>query len=1373
MPTSKSKSVILCSLISGLAALSGCSDSDPADVSFKEVDTSEVPTNIVPNSDLSQSSTEWTGWGAEVDETNGVLAEFALAPTLGEGGNSLKTSVANVEADSQPDDVVAGPSDVTVTPGQAYGVAAYVQGPTCGLTRFIVNPEGNTDPELYLADENIFLTGEPQMVEFYFQVPEGVNTIDMPVQMGFADNVGGEFFFDRIVAMPIPVMPQIEEGNVARNSNFEASDTDINVDGSWGQSGTGATFSLHTVPEDAQSGNNSVRVVFDENVGSGNPWDIEAGPIGVPVVSGWTYEFSAWFKGEPGAVVNFLIQNPTAYNVFAEQRVENFTDEWQEVRFEATITGTNVVRLYAQYNFPDNSNKTIYIDNIRLIPPDTCPYAATPPNLVSTNPALFEYNHVVNGGFEDDLLETLGWATTSDNGAAAQFEMQIVGDEINRTLVNNGYQSLKTTVTAVTNNPTDVQVGPADLYVVPGQTYIYSGFVRGPVGSEASFTTILPDAPSTSMEEVVVSFNNLWRQVTFDFVVPDTAPVLTPEELAEAGFAGDEVLTRLSMVVNLGYPENEGKHIYLDDFTLLPNAIRNGDLEDSANTAPGWTTHSASDYASFILDSTVAHTGTNSLRTNFGISVADAVEDEESGAQIFLISPDDVRTGIENISVAEGRRYFVSARVNGEAGSRLKLSVTTMDGTELASTGGGDEDEDGISDGVELGGGAQEITFPVNVPAGVNAVNLIAQMGYPTNALRTIYLDTFRLVSQIPPPPRAKANLVANSGLESGGTTGWNGNGATITAVNTANAVYSGRYGLHVTERSATWASAQYDLTDVGLEPGGNYFASAWVKVDGDASDVIGMTLQINYEGDGSDTDYVGIVNSGDADTLDWTRLSGVFTFAPDEGKTVTGIRVYIEASQAGTSYYIDDLFVTKVLNTNGGFETGDISGWQAAGATVAATMTDVRSGTYAAHVTGRTESWNSAQYDMRDIGLVPGRTYLISSWVKTDGVTAENIKMTMEYVDAGESPQYRTLAQSSDTLEWVQLSNTYTHIPDGDISTLKVYFEADSATGSYFIDDLIITEYVPPVSVITNGDLELGNTEGWVPSGATLAMATWPEGGAHTGFFGLRVADRTMNWNSAQYPLMELELESGTSYQASVWVKIASETGTSDTLNLTLLLNDGRANPYINVASATVTSDGWTQLVGTFDYAPTGDVTDLRLYIEASGATTSYFIDDLVVAPNFAANGGLEASSTVATGWNGAGATISLDTATKRFGERSLFVSGRTENWNSAQFDLTTSGMEPGKTYEISAWVKIEGDIADVIKMTLESRAAEAETSTYTLLDDASETMNWVKLSTQYVFGYEEMPEVFKVYFEANLPASSYYVDALVITEVDEIYTH
>src|SRR5690606_38261560 len=128
---------------------------------------------------------------------------------------------------------------------------------------------------------------------------------------------------------------------------------------------------------------------------------------------------------------------------------------------------------------------------------------------------------------------------------------------------------------------------------------------------------------------------------------------------------------------------------------------------------------------------------------------------------VFLMELDDVWAGVENIPVLGGRKYYVSARFNGDAGARVKLLLISTDGaTEFGSASGEDGDEDGQPDGVELTGGWQEVTFAANVPEGVEEVSLIAQMGYPTNATRTINLDTFRLVSQIPPVPSTRANLV-------------------------------------------------------------------------------------------------------------------------------------------------------------------------------------------------------------------------------------------------------------------------------------------------------------------------------------------------------------------------------------------------------------------------------------------------------------------------------------------------------------------------------------------------------------------------------------------------------------------------------------
>lgn len=1375
MPISTPRSIVVCSVLAGLLVLSGCSDDKPANVSFQDVDRSIAPGNVVPNSDLSESGTEWTGWLADFVDDNGALASFALeSPGANQPGNSLRTSVINVEAASTPDEILAGPLAVPVTPGQAYGVGAFVEGPTCGVARFVVHAAG--DPENILAEEEIFLTGEPQAFDYYFQVPdEGVTSVDLPVQLAFADNMGGQVSIDRIVAISTVMPRPAAEGNVATNSNFEESDDSISIEfelrgetrQSWSNSETpNATFTLVSDSEEAQDGNNFVQIDFG-SVGSGNPWDIEAGPANVPVTMGWTYTFSAWIKGDEGARANFLVQNPGQFNVFNQQEV-TVTSEWQEVRFDATITGTNVVRLFTQYNFPENANKTIYIDNIKLIPPDTCPYAPVVPNLVSGNADLFEYDHVVNGGLEDSDSELPGWNTQVTGAAEAEFAVQTV-DIINRTLVNSGDRSLKVTVIAAGDNASDIQAGPTDLFVVPGQTYIYSGFARGAEGTQANFTAALQGAPYTIFEEQSVSFNNLWRQVVFEFTVPADAPVLTAEELSEARFPSDAVVTRMRMAVNMSYPENVGKRILLDEFTLLPNAAVNGDLENSDSEAVGWTMQAMPDtLASFELDSTESHTGNNSLRVEIpGILDAE------------LISLEDIQAGIADISVESGRTYYVSARVKASAASQVKmlLSSTESPYEEFGSVGG-DLNDDSLPEGFAVTTDWQEITFEAEIPEGVETVRLMAQMGFAANSIRTLYLDSFKVVSQIPPAPAAEtANLVSNGGLENGRADGWNENNATIAVTTSPEGVRSGNFGLHVTDRTENWHSAQYNLMNAGLEDGSRYLASVWVKVDGDTEDNLKLSLQINYD-DGTEV-ITTVSETGVAGTLGWTQLTGFFNH-PSEA--IADIKLYIEAEKANTRYFIDDLFVTRMYTPNGDLELGDITGWVNSGdAQIAIAMDEVHSGTYSLHVTGRTEGWHSAQYDLLNSGMEPGRTYQISAWVKVDRDTADNLKMTIEMADDSDGDhRYMTIAQSSDTLDWVKLSNTYTYAPVGDPTVFKVYFEGEDEENisAYYIDDLVITEVIPPVNMITNGGLELGRTDGWSGNNATISETRSAQG-VYSGNFGLHVTDRAEDWHSAQFDLNEAGLEEGASYLASVWVRVDGDT--TDGLRLTLQISyDDADTQYITIAdSGEADILSWTNLNAIFEYEPIGTVTDVRVYIETEteteGEITDYFIDDLIIQRMYTPNGDLESGLT--TGWIPSGDTQLAVAADESFtGDFSLYVSDRTASWNSAQYDLLNSGMEEGKTYDVSAWVKIDGDTARNLKMTIQVDDADLDTNRYLTIAQSADTLDWVKLSARYTYAPDGAATVFRVYFEADDPEgsySSYFIDDLVITEAGESYEH
>lgn len=1346
MPMSISRSLSLCSAFACMLFLSACSENDAADVSFEDnIDRSNIPTNIVSNNDLSGSSTEWTGWDATLDDSNGAGALFTLESFVdSQGGNTLKVGVGNIAPNTVPEEIQVGPVSVPVEAGKSYGVGAFALGPRCGLAKFVVH--ATDDPSNVLAEKEFFLNGLLQSFDFYFDVPDsGVASVNMPVQLGYADNIGGDIYVDRITAIPTTPPPPGEEGNVAINSDFEDNDSTIDAEGSdtWSNSGSAATFSLDT--EVAQSGSNSVRIEFnDVDTGVGNPWDIEGGPVNVPVQDGWTYILSAWIRGDEGARANFLVQNPTAYNVFNESAV-TVTDEWQEVRFEARITGTNVVRLYTQYNFPENAGKTIYVDNFKLIPPDICPFLPVTSHLVSDNPDLFEYEHVTNGGLEESTTESPGWFTEVSGSGAAAFEVVTTGDT-NKTLVNGGNNALKTTINTVGENAFDVQAGATDLYVEPGQTYVYSGYARGPAGTRAMFAATQGSDASTVIEELAVVFSNLWQQYTFEFTVPESAPVLTQEQLAALGMSEDAVVTQIRLTVGMSYAENQGKPILLDDFSLLPNAVVNGDLESSNDEAIGWSVQAPEGTTiTGAIDATEAHSGSNSYRVDIG-TVAE-------GANVY-----DIHAGVGSIPVAGGRSYFVSTRVKGDADAKAKILV------DLAQS---PFDEYGSVAEVEISDEWQEVTFEAVIPDGVESVRLLAQLGFEENSGKTVYFDSFKLVSQIPPEEAANtANIVTNSGLENGNTVGWNGNNATLNVTTSSEGVYSGNFGLHVTERTSSWNSAQYSLLEAGLVDGGRYQVSSMVKVDGDAADNLKLTLLVRYA-DGSDDQYIGISATGEADTLSWTNLGGAFDFNP--ASEVSGVWVYIESDGAETSYFIDDLFITQEYSTNGNLELGDTTGWNAAGASIAVSDIEPFDGTYSLHVTGRTETWNSAQYELINTGVQAGRTYQISAWVKIDGDVADNIKMTVEVQDEdNDTNRYLGLDQSAETLDWVMLSRTYTFAPDGEATSFKVYFEADTATSSYFIDNLVITEVIPPVNITDNGGMELGRTDGWENSGDAVIAVTQSAEGVNSGIYGLEVTGRTQNWHSAQYVLTEAGLVEGATYMASAWVKAIGDT--ADNIKLTFYFNDGGDN-YLGVGqTGEADTLGWTKIEGMFNYIPTSDVSRSHIYIEADGAETEYYVDDLIVKQMYSVNGGLEASDTEATGWNAAGATIAVTTDDANSGNNSLLVSERSAGWHSAQYNLLNSGMEPGKTYDISAWVKIVGDVADNIKMTVEVQDDDNDSNQYLTIAQSSETLTWVKLSSRYTYAPDGDATVFRVYFEADLEDSAYYIDDLVIKEADEV---
>ncbi|MFO1476512.1 MAG: carbohydrate binding domain-containing protein [Verrucomicrobiota bacterium] len=145
-------------------------------------------------------------------------------------------------------------------------------------------------------------------------------------------------------------------------------------------------------------------------------------------------------------------------------------------------------------------------------------------------------------------------------------------------------------------------------------------------------------------------------------------------------------------------------------------------------------------------------------------------------------------------------------------------------------------------------------------------------------------------------------------------------------------------------------------------------------------------------------------------------------------------------------------------LATNPGFETGNTSGWfQFGSPTIAAQNSVVHSGTYAASVTGRTQTYMGIAQSFAG-AMTSGQTYTISAWLRLASGSSQTMQLTMQKAD-GAGTTYTPIASGSvNTSGWTQLSGQYTFTYSGSLTTLTLYAEMpSSSSNSYYIDDVVV----------------------------------------------------------------------------------------------------------------------------------------------------------------------------------------------------------------------------------------------------------------------------------------------------------------------------
>ncbi len=189
---------------------------------------------------------------------------------------------------------------------------------------------------------------------------------------------------------------------------------------------------------------------------------------------------------------------------------------------------------------------------------------------------------------------------------------------------------------------------------------------------------------------------------------------------------------------------------------------------------------------------------------------------------------------------------------------------------------------------------------------------------------------------------------------------------------------------------------------------------------------------------------------------------------------------------------------------------------------------------------------------------IVAGATYQVTAYVLLAAPDSSNPTATLSIktADCATSGAFSNLATSAalSSTTWTKVQGTfsYSDLP-GPPTSLILYLQSSSATDSFYIDGVVISELAPPPPNPSQQDnsgistnFEDGGLDGWSSrTGSSTVANTTAD--AHTGMHSLLTTGRVANYDGPQINVSN-KMYSGSAYSVSVWVKLASTPTQADT---------------------------------------------------------------------------------------------------------------------------------------------------------------------------------------------------------------------------------
>lgn len=489
----------------------------------------------------------------------------------------------------------------------------------------------------------------------------------------------------------------------------------------------------------------------------------------------------------------------------------------------------------------------------------------------------------------------------------------------------------------------------------------------------------------------------------------------------------------------------------------------------------------------------------------------------------------------------------------------------------------------------------------------------------------------------------------------------------------------NGTKSAFVSNRTSSWNGLKQTIQ---LAPNTEYNLSGYMKLSSGTGTGI---VQLQY------TDERGILITKvleQALSDNWTKLSGKL----ETGNVINDAYIIVRTKDTPVDFWAENISCVLVESNaetqrvvqNSGFEEADKSMWGNYSGTTMEFVSATHEGTTAAKLMNRSYNWHSVK---QNVVLEQGKSYEISAWMKV----AEGVfdgRIAVEYLlNYGYDCRTIDVSRTPETSNGWTLVKGIVTMPKGTITSVTIGMGTQANLSDIFVDDVNCEKVEIPVLDLPEGLLLNGTFEseiGWDTVDSALQYCS-------TEKYGGSKSALILSTQGAQAEIYQnILLENNVTYNIGAMIKPKVGTGMAK-IELRYMA-DG--SEQVRTVEGFISSGRWNRVNGIISIVGhKTPITNAKIVISTSETEfytdSAYLVKEIVTVMenNLLSNSGFE--SVFNQDWVGLEASVDRVQDIVHSGSYAAKVKNRNVPYSMIRQAVT---LQPGETYQLSAWVKLPG---------------------------------------------------------------------------------